>query len=106
MTRPEALELIDRMPFITTIRAHDDKTIIGLYKEALSGTDPLDWVRVVKSYYLRTHGQSGRKMTVSAQEAQYGDSVKNLLETELAKALNILPGEVEGFIITYLAEHM
>ena len=74
--------------------------------EALSGTDPLDWIRVVKSYYLRTHGQFGRKMAVSAQEAQYGDSVKNLLETELAKALNILPGEVEGFIITYLAEHM
>jgi len=106
MTRLEALELIDRMPFVTTIKAHDDKTIIGFYKEALSGTDPLDWIRVVKSYYLRTHGQSGRKMTVSKQEAQYGDSVKKLLEAELAKALNIPLEEVEGFIKTYLAEHI
>jgi len=102
MTRDEALELIDRMPYITVIKAPNDKIRTEFYKTAVESGEYVEWIRVVKSYYLRTHNGSGKRLTTSKAEADLAAKAKHQLEAELAKALDIPEEEVEGFINDYL----
>lgn len=105
MTRDEALELIDRMPYITTIQARTDKIRIELYKNAVESDNPLNWISVIKSFYLRTHTQSGERLIASEEETRVAASAKEQLEAELAKALGIREEEVEDYINNYLDEN-
>ncbi|MDR0885121.1 MAG: hypothetical protein LBN22_01945 [Clostridiales Family XIII bacterium] len=98
MSREEAIELIERMEFIPAIQGPNDKYRIGCYKAAADSKEPLEWIRVIKTHYLRTHTASGEIRTVHAQETEYATVVKSLLEKELANALNIQEEEVGAYI--------
>ncbi|MDO4559806.1 MAG: hypothetical protein Q4C86_02550 [bacterium] len=100
MTREEALELIERIPYVTTFSAPSGKARIDLYKKAVGKKEPLQWLKVVKSCWLRKDENAGR--IEGALEGEYGERAKRQLHAELAAALEIKEDEVESFISGYL----
>lgn len=103
MTKEEALELIERIPFASVLEAPGSKGRIDLYKKALSKKDAFQWLKVVKSAYLRT-GEPSSKVD-GTLEREYAERAKRKLHEALAEALEIKEDAVEGFIKDYLKEH-
>ncbi len=103
MTRDEALELIERMAFIPTIKAPSKKILADTYRASAESDDPVEWVRVVKSCYARMHfGGPG----LGEEETACGGSAKKNLEAELGNALGLRPDAVEAYITKYVAENI
>jgi RNA polymerase-interacting CarD/CdnL/TRCF family regulator len=101
MTRNDAIELIERIPFITTFTAPSTKDLLDSYRKALNKKDPVQWVKVVKSCYLRKDDTPSAQ-TFGTLQKQYGLKAKKILHGELASALDIKEDEVEPFIKNYL----
>ncbi|MCQ4813893.1 hypothetical protein [Cloacibacillus evryensis] len=104
MTKEEALELIERIPYVTTFSAPSGKARIDLYKRAVGKKEPLQWLKVVKSCWLRREEDSGK--ITGTLESEYGKRAKRLLHAELAAALEIKEEEVESFIEGYLKDNV
>jgi CarD family transcriptional regulator len=105
MNNKEALELIERMPFVTTIKAPNTKVRIELFKASINSGEPMEWIKVIKTHYVRTHTGAGDELTADPAETRLAAIAKNLLEAELAKSLVIPRNEVETYINTYLDEN-
>lgn len=103
MTRDEALELIERIPYITIYDAPSGKARIDLYKKAVLKKDPLQWIRVVKSCWLRKDEKPGK--ITSTLEKEYCGRAKKQLHAALSEALGIGEEEVEPFIGRYLKKN-
>jgi len=52
-TKEELSELIERMPYIQTIQAPNGKVRKELYELSMKKYDDVEWVKVIKSVYLR-----------------------------------------------------
>lgn len=102
MTREDALELIERIPYITLLNAPSSKGRIDLYKRALSKKDPFEWLKVAKSCRFRKSGGAGK--IEAALESEYAKRANDKLNTLFAKALEIKEEEVEEFIDKHLRE--
>ena len=79
VSREEALAYIDRMPEAETIWIPDEKRRETLYKEVVRKCDPAEWIRIIKTLFLRI-----------AEENLYG---------EFAMALDMTKEETEKFVI-------
>ncbi|MDR0827017.1 MAG: hypothetical protein LBN33_03940 [Desulfovibrio sp.] len=100
MTRDEAMELIDRMPYIPTIAENNKKLRLELYRLSSESDDPLEWIKVIKSCYVQMHFVD--KTNISEEELQYGDNAKKRLEAELSQAVGITEKDIEDYINTYI----
>lgn len=85
------------------MNAPGSKARIDLYKKALSKKDPLQWLKVVKSCWLRKEEASGH--IEGTLEKEYGSRARRQLHAELAAALEIKEEEVEAFIGDYLKKN-
>ncbi len=103
MTRNEALELIERIPYIRAIQAPSDKILEEHLEQAIAKQDCLEWIKIIKTLYIRGNDTSKRYKPLSANIAEIGLTAKKLLHTELASALDIAYAEVEDFISNHLA---
>lgn len=103
MTRDEALELIDRIAFLPTIKGPDRKSLAEIYRACAESDDPLEWVKVVKSCYTRTHYGGP---ALNEAESRYGEMAQQRLEAELASALGLRSDEVEAYIKKYIDENI
>ena len=104
MTKDEADDLIDRIPYITTLAALTEKTRLSFYQKAIARGEPLDLVKTVKTCWIRQGMASGKNM--SEQEKQQGDTARRLLHEQLAEALGIRESEVENYIKTQLENQL
>lgn len=101
MNKEDALELIERMPFITTIKAPHRKARIEYYQISAESDDPVEWIKVVKSCYVGMHYGG---MSVCDEELRYADLARTRLEGTLAHALEIGQDEVEAYINRHIGE--
>ena len=104
MTKDEADDLIDRIPYITTLAALTEKARLSFYQKAVARGEPLDLVKTVKTCWIRQGMASGKNM--SEQEKQKGDTARRLLHEQLAEALGIRESEVENYIKTQLENQL
>ena len=97
LNRDEAEKLIDSIPQIPMLTIINEKLTEQAYRDSMKTNKCEEWVRVIKTIYLRKQKrlQSGRKVTAVAEENLYG---------ELAVALGIGRNEVEGYIARSLDE--
>jgi CarD family transcriptional regulator len=92
-SKEKVLDVIDRIGFIRTIRAPNDKIRREFYEEAMSKYDEFEWVKVIKSVYMRK--QDGRLMR---GEAEYAEKAKSYFHGEVSVVLGIPVDEVEEYI--------
>ncbi len=102
MTREEAMELIERMPYIRTIMMGSDKIRLALLIEAMQSDDPVEWVKVIKTDYVRRNDKSAKRLP-SKEESQTAKTAKDKLYHELSSALEIPPEELEEFIVQHIS---
>ncbi len=106
LSRDEALELIERMPYIRTLQAPNDTMLEEMFSQFLFESDPIKWVSVIKTCYIRQKAlyQGARPLTKRLDEL--GTIVTSLLHVTLADALSIPTDKVDSFIAAHLANTM
>lgn len=104
MNEEEADELIDRMPFITAINVNDRAVRYADYESCLLSDDPVEWIRVIKSTYLRMDGRDGVFASFDARENAYRERAVKLLYGALSAALGSDASELEGYINKRLSD--
>lgn len=92
-TKDEILEMIDRVGFITTIKAPNDKVRREFYQQAMDKYDELEWVRVIKTAYLY-----GRERGLQPYEEEAAKRASEYFHGEAAYWLEIPFKEVEAYI--------
>lgn len=92
-TKDEMMEMIDRVGFITTIQAPNEKVRKEFYQQAMNKYDELEWIRVIKSAYLH-----GRDRRLQPYEEEYAKRASEYFHGEAAYWLKIPFLEVEAYI--------
>jgi CarD family transcriptional regulator len=92
-SKQEIVDVIERVGYIRTIQAPNDKIRREFYEEAMMKYDEVEWVKVIKSVYLRK--ETGRLMH---GESEYSDKAKGFLHNEISVVLGIPASEVEQYI--------
>lgn len=98
LSREEAQQLIDAIPKLPLIDIANDKLSEQTYKECMRANSCEEWVRIIKTIYLRKQKriQAGRKVT--AVDARYFHLAEESLYGELAVALGLNREDVEAYI--------
>lgn len=98
LSEKEAKVLISNIPQIPFITITNDKLLEQEYKECMKTNDCVEWVKIIKTIYLRKQKrlEAGRKVT--AVDAKYFRIAEDNLYGELSVSLNIPKAEVEDYI--------
>ena len=101
-TKEEAKELIEQIPTIELLWVADKKRREDIYKAALRTCDCREWIKIIKTLYLRKMSRiaEGKKVTVS--DGKYLHMAEERLYEELALALDMDKDEV----VEYITEHV
>lgn len=99
MTSEEATSLIDEIPEIEQLWVTSDKMREEQYKEAVNGCDCRQWIRIIKTLYMRKKERLAKGKKITAIDEHYLKLAENQLYGELSVALGKEKGEMESFII-------
>lgn len=104
LKKEEAQRLIETIPQIPLIDITNDKMSEQIYRECMKSNNCEEWVRIIKTIYLRKQKrlQAGRKAT--AVDAKYFHLAEESLYGELAVALEIDREEVGAYITEEMEE--
>lgn len=100
-TKEELLELLERMPYIQTIQAPNGKIRKELYELSMKKYDDVEWVKVIKSVYLRMDDRRYEDF-----EPSYMEKAKQFLYGEIAVRFEIPYEEVEQFVNDTIKKHL
>ena len=98
LSRDEANSLIQEIPEIPLISISNDKLLEQEYRGCMRTNNCMEWVRIIKTIYVRRKKrmEAGRKVT--ALDAKYFRLAEDNLYGELAVSLQIPKSEVESYI--------
>ena len=104
LTKEQVNELIDHIPEIETIGEPNDKLREERFKECMKYHDCVEWLKVIKTLYLRKQERVERGQKVTATDARYMKTAEDNLYCEFAMALGIDRNEVVDFIEKRIGE--
>jgi CarD family transcriptional regulator len=99
LTREEALEFIDQIPYIDTLWVMNDKFREDYYKKAIRSNRPVEWIKIIKTYYLRKEERKAEGKSISATDEKYFKMAELYLYGELSLALGIPSDEMKDYLI-------
>ncbi|WP_066648961.1 CarD family transcriptional regulator [Christensenella timonensis] len=104
LTKEQANELVEKIPEIKAEWLDDDSAREQSYKDALASFDCYEWVKVVKSLYLRIseRKQDGRKPLL--MDEKYMAMAEDYLHGELSVALDIPLDKIRPYIARRIRE--
>lgn len=105
LKKEDAMELIDRLPYIRTLQVNNDKIRLELYYDFLESDEPAEWVRIIKTHYVRKRDDSLRRRP-SQQEEELAAQAKEKLQKVLSESLGIGIEQIEQFIADHLADEL
>ncbi len=99
LSRDEAEAFIKEIPDIPMITGVNDKLLEQEYRSCMKSNDCAEWIKIIKTIYLRKQKriEAGRKVT--AVDAKYFRMAEDSLYGELAVALDMPKEEVESYIV-------
>jgi len=100
-TKEELSELMERMPYIQTIQAPNGKVRRELYELSMKKYDDVEWVKVIKSVYLRMEDRRYEDF-----EPRYMEKAKEYLYGEIAVRFELPTDEVEQFVNETIRKHL
>ncbi|MCI9546988.1 MAG: CarD family transcriptional regulator [Lachnospiraceae bacterium] len=99
LTEQEAHALIDEIPEIEQLWITNDKLREEQYKEVVKGCDCRQWIRIIKTLYLRKEERLAQGKKVTSIDEHYLKLAENQLYGELSIVLGMKKGEMEDFIV-------
>ncbi len=91
MTREQAMDLINHEENAEILWVYNEKLREQEYKKCISTYDPKDWIRILKTLYIRTK----KRGSITSMDKKYQQVVERALYSELAYALQIPMEQVE-----------
>lgn len=104
MTRQEADCLIDRMKDIDVLPVSDEKNREQAYKEAVRTCDSVEWVRIIKTLYVRRQSRLAAGKKVTSSDAKYLHLAEESLYGELSVVMGIPKEEVGEYLVSRVGE--
>lgn len=98
LSRREAEEIIEHIHEIETLWVPYEKGREEQYKEALRKCDCKEWIRIIKTLYLRKQERIAEGKKAVSVDERYLRIAETALYGELAISLNMEPNEVLKFI--------
>ena len=92
-TKEALQDIIERIPYIQTIQAPNSRIRKELYQMAMDQYEDLEWVKVIKSVYLRMQDKHYEEY-----EPAFMNKAKDFLYTEMSIRFEIPLDQVENFI--------
>lgn len=104
ITNDEALELIKQIADTPLLWIENDKQREEAYKKALRDRDCMDWVKIIKTLYVRKQERlsQGKKLTFT--DEKYLTIAQDFLFGELSIAMDMDKEEVENLISDQLEQ--
>lgn len=98
LTKEEAEELIDGIPEINELWVSNDKLREEKYKETMKSCECRDWIKIIKTLYLRKQERIAQGKKTTAMDDRYLRLAEENLYSELSLALGIPKEEMEEYI--------
>lgn len=98
LTKDEAFELIDGMPQVEELDFPNDKVREAKYKECLKSCECTEWIKVIKTLYLRREEKHLQGKKFAATDEKYLKMAEEHLYSELSVATKMTRPEVQQFI--------
>lgn len=98
MTEKEATALIEEIPNIEQFNIINDKLCEGIYKECIRSGKCKEWIRMIKTLYLRKQERISKGKKFPTMEEKYWKMVEENLYSELSIALGIPKNQMEQYI--------
>lgn len=97
ISKQDAEELIKKIPSIEVISTND-KMIENIYKELLKNSNMEDFVKIIKTTYLRNKERLDNRKKVGEIDNAYFNKAEKLLYTELSISLGKSYDETKEYI--------
>lgn len=98
MSGEEAEKLIEEIPIIEVLWIGNEKMREESYKAAMLTCEPVEWVKIIKTLYLRGKDRIRQGKKITATDERYLKLAEESLYSELAFALNREKDEMEDYI--------
>lgn len=102
LSRDEASALISEIPEIPELWIASDKLREASYKECMGTCRCEEWIRIIKTLYLRKQKRLAEGKKITATDERYLKQAEQHLYAELSLALGIPEDKMEN----YIAEHV
>ncbi len=102
ITKKEAVELISEIPDIEELWITNEKLREESYKEAMASCDCRQWIKIIKTLYVRKQERLAAGKKVTATDERYYKQAKDYLYAELSFALGKKPDDMEKIICEYI----
>ncbi len=98
MNEEEALRLIDEILGIEELWISNEKLREAQYKECLKSCDCKEWIRIIKTLYLRKRSRSAQGKRITSTDEKYLRMAQEYLYSELEIPLGIPRARMEEYI--------
>ncbi len=98
MTKEEADALIEDIPGIEELWVSNDKLREEMYKETMKSCECRDWIKIIKTLYLRKQERLAQGKKTTAMDDRYLRLAEENLYSELSLALGVPKEEMEAYI--------
>ena len=104
LTKEEADVLIENIPVIEELWVGNDKLREEKYKETMRSCDCRDWIKIIKTLYMRKKERIAQGKKTTAMDEKYLRMAEENLYSELSFVLGIPKEQMEGYIIKCMAK--
>ncbi len=98
LNREEAIRLIDQIPGIEELWITNEKQREENYKACMKSCDCREWIRIIKTLYLRKMERSAQGKKITATDEKYLRMAEDYLYSELEIPLEIPKEKMEQYI--------
>lgn len=98
LTEEEAQELIEEIPYIGELWIENDKLREEQYKNCIRSCQCTDWVKIIKTLYLRKEERLAQGKKITATDERYLRAAEDYLYAELSLTLGVPKEEMEQYI--------
>lgn len=104
LSEEEASKLISEIPDIEELWITNEKLREEKYKECMRTGDCRDWIKIIKTLYLRKQQRNAQGKKITATDERYLKMAEDYLYSELEIPLGIPKAEMEDYITKKIEE--
>ena len=104
LSKEEAKELIREIPNLEPLWINDERKREIQYKETIRTCDCRQYVRIIKTIYLRRENRLAEGKKVTVQDEKYFHMAEEALYGELAISLELSKEEAKSYVINKVTE--
>lgn len=104
LNREEATQLIAQIPGIEALWISNEKQREENYKECMKSCDCREWIKIIKTLYLRRQERSAQGKRITSTDEKYLRMAEGFLYSELEIPLEIPKERMEQYITDQISQ--